>query len=190
MDNHARYYVLYCSLLCNYPWSICCVCVTSLECPCTLRCLILMVVVRANLTIRVMRTRLAYQYAFLITNLSCTRTSSTAFYLLLNNSLVYYEPPPSNGFKRGGSWWMPNSFWDYGLANSPYESAACMTIAWRMIRIRWFEKGRPRMDRMVITSEGRWNGTYSSAGFTLIAMSTNCPFSLSNMKCDRHELES
>lgn len=31
--------------------------------------------------------------------------------------------------------------------------------------------------------------TYSSAGLTLIAISTNWPFSLSNMKCDRHELE-
>lgn len=30
--------------------------------------------------------------------------------------------------------------------------------------------------------------TYSSAGFTLIAISANSPFSLSNMKWDRHEL--
>lgn len=53
------------------------------------------------------RSRVAYQYAFLITNLSCTSSSPTASYLLFNNNLL--RSTPFSQIKRGGSWWMPNN---------------------------------------------------------------------------------
>jgi len=53
------------------------------------RRLIMMVMVHANFTIRVMSSCVGHQYTSLITNLGRTSTSSTAIYLLFNNGLPY-----------------------------------------------------------------------------------------------------